>query len=97
MYFLENKLRDNQDIIRKFEKLVYDDMDSILFNLPMENIRYLFEQKSNLHFEIMDSRYSLEGLSASQKQKFIDEMNLSFEKFNQKLEETIKNLCEFAA
>jgi hypothetical protein len=97
MHFLENKLRENQDIIRKFEMLVYNDMDSKLFNLPMENIRYLFEQKSYLHYEIMDSRYSLEGLSASEKQKFIDEMNLSFEKFNQKLEKTIKKLCELVA
>ena len=91
---LENKLEENQEIINKFQEFLYDDMDSSLFILPMSNIDYLFGIKSELHREIYNSRYTLEELSSSEKQKFLDEINLSFEKFNQKLEETIKNLSK---
>jgi hypothetical protein len=93
---LERKLEDNQEIIRKFEQLVYGDSDSNLFRVPMSNIDYLFGVKSELWHTIYNFRYEVGRLSPSEKQKFLDEIKLSFEKFNRKLEETIRNLRDLA-
>ena len=93
---LERKLEDNQEIIRRFEQFVYQDLDSNLFSLPMSNIDYLFGAKSELYETIYNFRYEVGRLSTFEKQKFLNEIKLSFEKFNRKLEETIKSLCDFA-
>jgi hypothetical protein len=93
---LERKLEDSQEIIRKFERSVYENVDSNLFRLPMSDIDYLFGVKSKLWDSVYRSRYEVGSLSIAEKQEFLDEMKQSFEKFNRKLQETIKNLCDFA-
>jgi hypothetical protein len=93
---LERKLEDSQEITRRFKQFVYENLDSNLFRLPMSDIDYLFGAKSELYETIYNFRYEVEKLSTFEKQNFLDEMKLSFEKFNRKLEETIKNLCDFA-
>lgn len=93
---LERKLEENQEIIRRFEQFVYEDLDSNLFRLPMSNMDYLFGVKSELCQTIFNFRSEVGRLSISEKQEFLEEMRLSFETFNRKLEETIRNLCEFA-
>ncbi len=93
---LERTLEDNQEIITRFKQFVYEDLDSNLLRLPMSNIDYLFGVKSDLWNMIYNSRHEVGRLSVSEKQEFLQEMKLSFEGFNRKLEETIRNLCDFA-
>jgi hypothetical protein len=89
---LESKLEENQEIIRRFSDFVYHDLDRNLFNLPLSDIDYLFGMKSKLHLAIYDSRYEIEALSDSEKKKYLDETVGSFDEFNHKIEQVIKNI-----
>ena len=93
---LENRLEENREIIKNFSEYVYDDIDSKLFDLPLNNINYLFGMKSKLHLSIYNSRYEIENLSKKDKKKYLKKIAKSFDEFNNKLEETVKNLKKSA-
>ena len=94
---LENRLEENQRIIRQFEKLVYHNMKSNRFSIPIKNLDYLLGVKSELHLSIYNSRYDLEKISNSERKEFLGEIKDSFEKFNRELEETINNICNLSS
>ena len=90
---LSERLEENQEIISDFKRLVYENMDVGKFELPISDVDFLFGAKSDLWLKIMDSStWDIEQLSHEEKQALLDDMNQSFDDFNEKLEKVIRSI-----
>jgi predicted esterase YcpF (UPF0227 family) len=91
---LEERLEQNQNMISDVSRILYQDMDSNLFDLPLSSIDYIFGIKSKLHLAIYNAQWDLERMSAEERQSYLTETKNTFDDFNRKLEKVIRNIKE---